>query len=310
MADSSDTTVRSVGFGADGVSIFGSLGNTPNQAVAQNRFQIWRRADGSSQSRFTMGSIPWTSDVSPDGKTAVIAVGKQAALYKVADGQLIRQLATVALEMSAAQFSPDGRLVAAGGVDAIGKSPIQIFASDTGARVFQVDNGYNLSSMRFSADGGLLAASTSLGQVTVWRVTDGRRVMSYKFDTNGAGVPVSFSPDGRYFAAAACAKTCSAGDQTSDARVWKTADWTVAASFKEAGNPVEALGFPPSGDLLFVGGRTRSKFYRLAELIKDPPSAAFRLISLVGVTSVDFSADGRLAVFGTSSSGVRLWGMP
>ena len=84
----------------------------------------------------------------------------------------------------------------------------------------------------------------------------------------------------------------------------------VAASFKEADNPVEALGFPPSGDLLFVGGRTRSKFYRLAELIKDPPSAAFRLITLTGVTSVDFSADGQLAVFGTTSSGVRLWGMP
>ena len=310
MADSSDTTVRSVGFGADGVSIFGSLGNTPNQAVAQNRFQIWRRADGSAQSRFTMGSIPWTSDVSPDGKSVVVAAGKQAALYKVADGQLIRQLATVALEMSAAQFSPDGRLIATGGVDAIGKSPIQIFASDTGARVFQVDNGYNISSLRFSADGGLLAASTSLGQVTVWRVTDGRRVMSYKFDTNGAGVPLAFSPDGRYFAAAACGKTCSGGDQTSDARVWKTADWTVAASFKEDGNPIEALGFPPSGDLLFAGGRNRSKMYRLAELIKDPSTAAFRLITLAGVTSVDFSADGRLAVFGTSSGGVRLWGMP
>ncbi len=310
MADSSDTTVRSVGFGADGVTIFGSLGNTPNQAIAQNRFQIWRRADGSAQSRFTMGSIPWTSDVSPDGKSFVVAAGKQAALYKVADGQLIRQLATVALEMSAAQFSPDGRLVATGGVDAIGKSPIQIFASDTGARVFQIDNGYNISSLRFSADGGLLAASTSLGQVTVWRVTDGRRVMSYKFDTNGAGVPLAFSPDGRYFAAAACGKTCSGGDQTSDARVWKTADWTVAAAFKEDGNPIEALGFPPSGDLLFAGGRNRSKFYRLAELIKDPSTAAFRLITLAGVTSVDFSTDGRLAVFGTSSGGVRLWGMP
>ncbi|HRA54763.1 MAG TPA: protein kinase [Thermoflexales bacterium] len=310
MADSTDTVVRSVGFGPDGVTIFGSLGNTPNQAIAQNRFQVWRRADGSTQARFTMGSIPWTSDVSPDGKSVVIAVGKQAALYKVADGQIIRQLATVALEMGTAQFSPDGRLVAAGGVDAIGKTPIQIFASDTGARVFQVDNGYNMGSLRFSADGGLLAASTSLGQVTVWRVNDGRRVMSYKFDTNGASVPAAFSPDGRYFAAAACAKTCSTGDQTSDARVWKTADWTVAASFKEDGNALESLGFPTSGDLLFVGGRTRSKFYRLADLIKDPSTAAFRLITLAGVTSVDFSADGRLAVFGTSSSGVRLWGMP
>jgi serine/threonine-protein kinase len=310
MADSSDTTVRSVGFGADGVSVFGSLGNTPNQAAADNRFQTWRRADGIRQLRFTMGSIPWTSDVSPDGKSVVIASGKQAALYRMSDGLLIRQLATVALEMSAAQFSPDGRLVATGGVDAIGKTPVQIFASDTGARVFQVDNGYNISSLRFSADGGLLAASTSLGQVTVWRVTDGRRVMAYKFDTNGAGVPVAFSPDGRYFAAAACGKTCSTGDQTSDARVWKTADWTVAVSFKEDGNPIEALGFPPSGDLLFVGGRNRSKFYRLAELIKDPSTAAFRLIPLVGVTSVDFSTEGRLAVFGTSSSGVRVWGMP
>ena len=310
MADSSDTTVRSVGFGADGVSIFGSLGNTPNQAAADNRFQTWRRADGVRQLRFTMGSIPWTSDVSPDGKSVVIASGKQASLYRMTDGLLIRQLATVTLEMSVAQFSPDGRLVATGGVDTIGKTPIQIFASDTGARVFQVDNGYNISSLRFSADGGLLAASTSLGQVTVWRVTDGRRVMAYKFDTNGAGVPVSFSPDGRYFAAAACGKTCSTGDQTSEGRVWRTSDWTVAASFKEDGNPVEVLGFPPSGDLLFVGGRNRSKFYRLAELIKDPSTAAFRLIPLVGVTSVDFSADGRLAVFGTSSSGVRLWGMP
>ena len=48
MADSSDTTVRMVGFGADGATVFASLGNTPNQAVAENRFQIWRRADGLS----------------------------------------------------------------------------------------------------------------------------------------------------------------------------------------------------------------------------------------------------------------------
>jgi len=310
MADSSDTVVRSVGFSADSVTVYASLGNTPNQAIAENRFQIWRRAEGSTQARFTMGSIPWTSDVSADGKSVVIAVGKQAALYRVSDGLLLRQLATVGLDMGAAQFSPDGRLVAAGGVDAIGKSPIQIFASDTGTRVFQVDNGYNIGSLRFSADGGLIAASTSLGQVTVWRVTDGRRVMAYKFDTSGAGVPVAFSPDGRYFAAAACGKTCGTGDQTSDARVWKTSDWTVASAFKEAGNPVEVLGFPPSGDLLFVGGRNRSKFYRLAELIKDPTTAAFRIVTLSGVTSVDFSTDGRLVVFGTSNSGVRLWGMP
>jgi WD40 repeat protein len=310
LADSADTVVRSVGFAGDGTSVFASLGNTPNLAAAENRFQMWRRADGISQLRFTMGAIPWVADLTPDGKTVAVAWGKQAALYRASDGLLIRQVATVGLSMAVAQFSPDGRLVATAGVDALGKSPVQIFATDTGARVFQVDNGYNIGSLKFSADGGLIAASTSLGQVTIWRVSDARRVMSYKFDTNGAGVPVAFSPDGRYFAAAACGKSCSAGEQTSDVRVWKTSDWTVSAAFKEDGNPVDALGFPPSGDLLFVGGRSRSKFYRLAELIKDPPTATFRLITLAGVTSVDFSVDGRLAVFGTSSSGVRLWGLP
>ncbi len=310
MADSTDTVVRSVGFGTEGVVVFASLGNVSNQAAPENRFQYWRRADGSVLGRVTVASIPWSADLSPDSRGFVVAAGKNATLYRTADGTVGRVFATVGLEMNQVAYSSDGKLVATGGVDVIGKTPIQVFAADTGARVFQVDNGYNMGGLRFSPDSSLLAGSNSLGQVTVWRIADGKRMLSYKFDSNGVTVPVAFSPDGKYFAAAACAKACAAADQTSDVRVWKADDWSAATAFKEAANPVEALGFPPGGDLLFVGGRNRSKFFKLPEMIATPGAAATRQLTLAGVTSVDFSADGSLAVFGTSSGGVRLWGMP
>lgn len=310
MADSTDTTVRSVSFSPDGEQVIATLGNTPNQASADNRAQIWLRSTGATVKRVGMPSIPWTGDLLPDGSAILVATGKAATLYRIADGVATRQVATVALEMSQAAFSPNGKYAATGGVETIGRTPIQVFATDTWARVALVDNGYNMGSLRFSADGSLIAASNSQGQVTVWRVADGRRVMSYKFDANGVSVPLAFSPDGKYFVAAACAKTCAAGDQTSDVRLWSTGDWSVAAAFKESNNPIEALGIPPGGDVLFMGGRSRGKFVRIQDALANVPTLSYRNVGLTGITCVDFSADGRFAAIGTSSSGVRLWGVP
>ncbi|MBX7215113.1 MAG: protein kinase [Thermoflexales bacterium] len=310
---SSDNPVRWVNFGPDGAAVLAAIGNGSGAADPANRLQTWRIGGTGSGSRLQVLGIPWSAAIHPDGRAVVVAAGKAATLYRVGETAAQRTIATRALDVSTVAFSRDGKYLAVGGPEAIGRTPIQVFNTDGWTKVSEVDNGYNMSAMSFSPDGSLLAASNATGQITVWRVSDGRRVMSYKADANYMTIPLTFSDDGRYFVSAGCGSADCAGGaaRQSEILIWRTSDWSLLGSFVEPNNAVEALAFSPNGEVLFIGGRASGRFVTTAEIVttlKTPTNA--QPVTLNNITSADFSPDGRFVVIGTSNSGVHLWGVP
>src|SRR5262249_39089237 len=91
-------------------------------------------------------------------------------------------------------FSPDGRLLAAGVVDAV-----QIWELPSGSRKHLIPSGGGLFGVAFSADSKTLATYTYDNVAALWHVATGREMLRFE-NFNPGGHRVYFSPDGTYFA--------------------------------------------------------------------------------------------------------------
>lgn len=96
----------------------------------------------------------------------------------------------------AVAFSPDGRLLASGGVEGV----VYLWELPEGRqmRVWQGHEG-TVCSLAFSPDGQLLASAGGDGTVRLWRVSDGA-LMRVLHGHTGAIRTLAFSPDGQLLA--------------------------------------------------------------------------------------------------------------
>lgn len=112
------------------------------------------------------------------------------------------------ITVECAEFSPDGKLIAAGN----GQGEVKVYNTADGSLVrtlvYTTDphrdfstsfKGMEVECVAFSADGRLLAAGGNEQGIKVFRLADGKVVRT--FDAEGAEVDgMAMSPDGKYFA--------------------------------------------------------------------------------------------------------------
>lgn len=187
----------------------------------------------------------------------------------------------------------------------------------------------------YSPDGETIAASTSSGEIRLWRVSDGRYSLICLGHTNWVRA-IEFSPDGRYLAS-------SSDDRT--IQIWDLQDGTC---FCTLGVGIHSLGlsFSPDGRYLvsgsdrhtiycwdlqtgiclreFVGHEGWSmavKFHPQGhKFVSTSSDGSVRLWDLAMgkcdriwqghenlVTTVDYSPDGTLIVTGSLDGTLRLW---
>jgi WD40 repeat protein len=124
-------------------------------------------------------------------------------LWDLASGEQFKRLPNLADVMSSVAFSPDGRYLAAGGVDGI----IRLWHAGTWKEVRQLTgHPCTVSRLEFSSDSFLLASGGSRsdlvptkldGTARVWDVQTGKEL--FRAGDHGYNIEsVSFSPDGRY----------------------------------------------------------------------------------------------------------------
>jgi WD40 repeat protein len=152
----------------------------------------------------------------------------------------------------------------------------------------------NVLSVAFSPDGELLAIGDTIGDIQLWRVSDGQQYLTCQGHTNRVW-SVVFSPQGDYLAS-------SSDDCT--IKLWDIETGTCLRTFQGHGDWVHALAFSADGETLVSGSDDRTvKLWRI--------STGECLTTLAGhtswVQSVAFSDDGRWIATGSDDQMIKLW---
>ena len=185
--------------------------------------------------------------------------GGNVTIWDVETGMLHVRCNGGGTAVDAIAFSPDGTLLAAGGIERL-----YLWDVARGALLLDLRDSHTCLSLAFSPDGQILASATALpgannddrSRVGLWRIENGRGIRTLR----GLMTPISqirFSPDGRYVSALA-----------SD---WKLAIWErVTGELKHILEPREgysydnaALAFSPDGNRFAFASGDRATLWDL-----------------------------------------------
>jgi WD40 repeat protein len=126
-------------------------------------------ASGRERVRIDAGRCIGVATFSPDGGTILTATSgsadyADARLWRVDSGQLLARLDGYVADNAVVAFSPDGRTLAAAGVD----GAIDLWNPENGRRLFTLRAGQPITALAFSPAGSTLAA-VSGDHVRLWR---------------------------------------------------------------------------------------------------------------------------------------------
>lgn len=157
--------------------------------------------------------------------------------------------------VSAVAFSPNGDTLAA--ADFLGKEIALWHLDDPRQPILLNDTNIRFRTLAFSPDGKLLAVGTAANGVTLWNVTNGKKIATLGNADNSGVLSLAFSPD---------SGTLATGDTYSRVKLWDVASQTEIATLSGHTSIVLGLAFSPDGRLLASGSGDGSlKLWNLAQ---------------------------------------------
>jgi WD40 repeat protein len=149
-------------------------------------------------------------------------------------------------------------------------------------------------SVAFQPDGEALATSNANGEVHLWRVSDGQKLLTCRGHTNWVRC-IAFSPDG---------KELASGSEDRTIRIWNLSSGECLNAIKSEGFSLRTVAFSPDGQSLVSG--SDDAIIR----VWDPVSGSC-LRQIHGhtgwVISLAFSPDGTLLVSSSADETLRVW---
>jgi WD40 repeat protein len=188
-----------VAFSSDHQLIFGSYsGDGSTYAVGDERGSVfvWRTKDATEPESFSIDSKA-VVEVALDrtGTRMVTETYRgEVALWDVPTKRQIRVLGSSFRYGRPIEFSPDGKVIALGGMESI-----EMFSADTGEKLRDIGpHGHYVMNLAFSPDGKLLASGTRGSipkSVALFDVESGRKVAEFNGHSTGI-TGLTFSPHG------------------------------------------------------------------------------------------------------------------
>jgi WD40 repeat protein len=227
-------------------------------------------------------------------------------LWDTATGTEVWSTKDHTAEVLAIAYAPEGSVVTAA-ADGL----VKFRNPETGA-VKQTLAGHagGVTSLRFSADGTLLACGEGQGAARLWEAKTGRLLRTCKprgaQSATAAGEPsrrfltsLALTPDGRTLVTNAASPGAFFDEPV---RFWDTQTGELKKEFADKGHGAQPIALSPDGSILAAGGKTVKLWdMRTGKLIRE-------LFGHLKTTqSLTFSADGRLLVSGGSYGTTNAW---
>ena len=176
------------------------------------------------------GGDPDAIAFSADGRRLAVAVGNAAVLYDTETWRELRRLAGHPNSILGIAWSPDGKILAAGGLE----GAVAMWDTQTGAlRPMAESHSSYVGALVFSPDGRTLITGSHDGSVRIWDPVEARERRMLVTAGPAGALCAAFSRDGRRLAV-------GLGD--GEVRVWKAGAWEEERT----------LGARGSGNILSV----------------------------------------------------------
>jgi Tol biopolymer transport system component len=256
------------------------------------------RSDGHPQHMFRGEDFSGSQSISADGKWLLMTNGGNLMLCDLSarppKQPRILETGSAGLDNSLCILSPDGKTVAAAGVQSGysggGDMSIHFFDTVSGKHIREIDNDQPLLGLAFSPDGRFLAVGTQQ-RIELWKADDGEEVRLFSGSANGNYRLLTFSPDGKMLAAL--------GSEANTVHIWETASGKERASISCGTH--QALHI---GGMERIGRGMRGAFFMRA--------AAAGVVmgedmNFGGTLALAFSPDSRLLAVSEQDSAIHLW---
>lgn len=274
-------------------AVFFADGRRLATGAGDNSVRIWDVALGTQLAVLQPTGRLGTLAVSPDGNWILTgSVGYDARVWDGRTGKSAGEpLVGHTAEVSAAAFSPDGRLLATGDDD----GHIRLWRLDAAGAWSLVHelsgHSRSITGLRFTPNSQRLVSSSGDHTCGQWDVATGQEDRSLVLKHPDYVTGVDLSPDG-----ALAITTCDDGQ----ARLWRLADATVLQSVASPGKPFSALSYAPDGQSALVTSYQDRKVYRWD--IPETAGAVATSTATPLVTLFDFNQLGGLVWTATHTS--------
>lgn len=200
------------------------------------------------------------------------------------------------IEVGAAAFSPEGRIIASGGES----EAIRLWDASSGDLVRTMPgHSERLVGLAFSPNGQWLASSSTDGSVKVWDYRDGRLLHLLTNHVGNWVRRVAFSRDSRLLSGATYDGTVS---------IWKVEDGTVARTI-DCGGRVADVEFTADGRHLLTASREpKSPWIRFWDV--STGTLGLVLNHTNELNAICISRDGSRLAAGGSGGSIHLWELP
>jgi WD40 repeat protein len=275
-----------------------------------------------------------TAEFSPDGKRALIVHHfTEAEIRDVATGEVIGSPFGSEYELVRGAFSPDGRMIAAGG----GKGFLTLWDAETHTNLAAFEHSDEVVNARFNPAGDRVVSSCLDGAARVWDVKEERLVFSIRPGKNSVRF-AAYSPDGKKIVVTSYDGFASLWDaQTGQllhggmshggwatyagfspdgrrlvtacddrrAHVWSAEGERILPPLNHA-DYVWSAEFSPDGQWILTGCLDKTVRFWSAETL-EPAATGHILPHSDRVTQATFSADGRRIITACVDGTVRIW---
>jgi WD40 repeat protein len=235
---------------------------------------------------------------------ASVSADKTAKIWDWRAGTVLKSLDFPG-DVVSVSFSPDGRVLAIGGVDEvqnqIQNAAVWTYSVSSWQRQFKLPEYLDIPAIAYSPDGRWLVGGGTSRNVQIWRTSDGTPVFTLNHAHQVSDIAIS--PDGSTIATATCQTTTN--EECTDGGIWLWNLITGRLKMKLKGfhNVVENVAFTADGSSLIATSSDGTlRVYATSDYLPR-----FEAMPPGGISGMTISSDSGLLATASGNGQVHIW---